>query len=570
MEFRRINALPPYVFGIMDALKIEARRAGVDVVDLGFGNPDVPSPDVAVDKLVEAVRNPRNHRYSASRGIPKLRMAVADLYQRKFGVELDPDTQVCSTIGAKEGFSHLMWVLLGPGDAALVPSPSYPIHIWGPILAGAEVRHVRLGPEQDFFENLLEAWEDSWPRPRVIVLSFPHNPTTACVDLDFMQRMVDFAREHEVLLVHDFAYADLGFDGYDPPSILQVPGATDVAVELYTMTKSFSMAGWRVGFLLGNAEVVAALAKLKSYLDYGTFQPIQIAATVTMNESPDYPKEANEIYRGRRNALIDGLSRVGWEIERPQGTMFVWAPIPEPYEELGSLEFAKLLVRDAKVAVSPGVGFGPGRRGLRAVRAGRERAPHQPGRPRHQARPHQARLTPAPPPKAATCFRCETSRYLSALGLGVGIGPGAAAVDGACATRRGVARRGGAAAGTNAASSRQAAAASAGDAHTPSAIPASDAAPSTVVSGLAGRRTVTPSTSAWNWQSTSIALGAAVDAQLGDGDAGGVAIASTTSAVCHAIASPPRADEVRAWSCRGSDRTPRRARTGRTTATRAR
>ena len=240
-------------------------------------------------------------------------MAVADLYQRKFGVELDPDTQVCSTIGAKEGFSHLMWVLLGPGDAALVPSPSYPIHIWGPILAGAEVRHVRLGPEQNFFDNLLEAWEDSWPRPRVIVLSFPHNPTTACVDLDFMQRMVDFAREHDVLLVHDFAYADLGFDGYDPPSILQVPGATDVAVELYTMTKSFSMAGWRVGFLLGNAEVVAALAKLKSYLDYGTFQPIQIAATVTMNEAPDYPKEANEIYRGRRNALIDGLSRVGWD-----------------------------------------------------------------------------------------------------------------------------------------------------------------------------------------------------------------------------------------------------------------
>ena len=364
MEFRRINALPPYVFGIMDSLKMEARRAGVDVVDLGFGNPDVPSPDVAVDKLVEAVRNPRNHRYSASRGIPKLRMAVADLYQRKFGVELDPDTQVCSTIGAKEGFSHLMWVLLGPGDAALVPSPSYPIHIWGPILAGAEVRHVRLGPEQNFFDNLMEAWEDSWPRPRVIVLSFPHNPTTACVDLDFMQRMVDFAREHDVLLVHDFAYADLGFDGYDPPSILQVPGAADVAVELYTMTKSFSMAGWRVGFLLGNAEVVAALAKLKSYLDYGTFQPIQIAATVTMNEAPDYPKEANEIYRGRRNALIDGLSRVGWDIERPKGTMFVWAPIPEPYEELGSLEFAKLLVRDAKVAVSPGVGFGPGGEGF--------------------------------------------------------------------------------------------------------------------------------------------------------------------------------------------------------------
>jgi alanine-synthesizing transaminase len=350
MEFRRINALPPYVFGIMDALKVEARRAGIDVVDLGFGNPDVPSPDIAVKKLAEAVENPRNHRYSASRGIPKLRLAITDLYRRKFGVELDPDTEVCST----------MWVLLGPGDAALVPSPSYPIHIWGPILAGAEVRHVRLGPEQNFFDNLLEAWEESWPRPRVIVLSFPHNPTTACVDLEFMQRMVDFAREHEVLLVHDFAYADLGFDGYDPPSILQVPGATDVAVELYTLTKSFSMAGWRVGFLVGNAEVVAALAKLKSYLDYGTFQPIQIAATVTLNEASEYPKVVNEIYQGRRDALCDGLARIGWELEKPKGTMFVWAPIPEAYKEMGSIEFSSFLVKEAQVATSPGVGFGSG------------------------------------------------------------------------------------------------------------------------------------------------------------------------------------------------------------------
>ena len=364
MEFRRINALPPYVLGVMDALKIEARRAGEDVVDLGFGNPDIPSPDVAVKKLAEAVENPRNHRYSSSRGIPKLRLAITDLYRRQFDVELDPETQACTTIGAKEGFSHLMWVLLGPGDAALVPSPSYPIHIWGPLFAGAEVRHVRLGPEQDFFANLLEAWEDSWPRPRVIVLSFPHNPTTACVDIEFMTRMVDFAREHDVLLVHDFAYADLGFDGYRPPSILQVPGATDVAVELYTLTKSFSMAGWRMGFLLGNAEVVAALAKLKSYLDYGTFQPIQIASIVAMNEAPDYPLEVNQVYLGRRDALIDGLARIGWEIEKPKGTMFVWAPVPGPYEELGSLEFAKLLIREAKVAVSPGVGFGPGGEGF--------------------------------------------------------------------------------------------------------------------------------------------------------------------------------------------------------------
>jgi alanine-synthesizing transaminase len=363
MEFRRINALPPYVFGEMEALKMQARRGGEDVIDLGFGNPDVPSPPVAVDKLCEAVRNPRNHRYSASRGIPKLRLAITDLYQRRFGVELDPDTQACTTIGAKEGFSHLMWVLLGPGDAAMVPSPSYPIHIWGPILAGAEIRHVRLGPEQDFFANLMETWEDSWPRPRVIVLSFPHNPTTACVDIGFMTRMVDFAREHDVLLVHDFAYADLGFDGYEPPSILQVPGASDVAVELYTLTKSFSMAGWRVGFLVGNAEVVAALARLKSYLDYGTFQPIQIASIVAMNEAPDYPLEVNAIYKRRRDALVDGLARIGWEIEKPRGTMFVWAPIPGPYEDLGSLEFSKLLVEEAKVAVSPGVGFGPGGEG---------------------------------------------------------------------------------------------------------------------------------------------------------------------------------------------------------------
>jgi alanine-synthesizing transaminase len=364
MEFRRINALPPYVFATIDTLKMDARRAGEDVIDLGFGNPDIPSPAVAVDKLCEAVRNPRNHRYSASRGIPKLRLAVTDLYRRRFGVDLDPDTQACTTIGAKEGYSHLMWTVLGPGDAALVPSPSYPIHIWGPIFAGGEIRHVRLGPQQDFFANLLEAWEESWPRPRVIVLSFPHNPTTACVDLDFMTRMVAFAREHGVLLVHDFAYADLGFDGYEPPSLLQVPDAADVAVELYTLTKSFSMAGWRMGFLLGNAEVVAALGKLKSYLDYGTFQPIQIASIVAMNEAPDYPVEVNRVYKGRRDALIDGLSRAGWEIERPHGTMFVWAPIPEPYEEMGSLEFAKMLVQDAKVAVSPGVGFGPGGEGF--------------------------------------------------------------------------------------------------------------------------------------------------------------------------------------------------------------
>ena len=360
MEFRRINALPPYVFTIIDGLKMAARRAGEDVIDLGFGNPDIPSPDIAVEKLAEAARNPRNHRYSSSRGIPKLRLAVANLYLRRFGVDLDPETEVITTIGTKEGLSHLMWVLLGAGDAALVPSPSYPIHIYAPLFAGAEVRRISLmGGQEEFFANLMESFENAWPRPRVIVLSFPHNPTTACVDLSWMQRLVDFAREHDVVLVHDFAYSDTAFDGYLPPSILQVPGAKDVAVELYTLTKSFSMAGWRVGFLVGNAELVQALAKLKSYLDYGTFQPIQIAATVVLNEAPEYPKEVNTIYQGRRDALCDGLARIGWELEKPRGTMFVWAPIPEPYREMGSIEFASFLVKEAKVAVSPGVGFGP-------------------------------------------------------------------------------------------------------------------------------------------------------------------------------------------------------------------
>jgi alanine-synthesizing transaminase len=360
VEFRRINALPPYVFAAIDSRKLAARRAGEDVIDLGFGNPDIPSPEIAVEKLAEAARNGRNHRYSASRGIPKLRLAISDLYRRKFGVDNDPETEAINTIGAKEGLSHLMWTLVQPGDVALVPTPSYPIHIYAPVLCGAEVRAVRLGPQEDFFANLQQAFEESWPRPRVIVMSFPHNPTTACVDLDFMTRVVEFAREREVLIVHDFAYADLGFDGYEPPSILQVPGAKDVAVELYTLTKSFSMAGWRVGFLLGNAEVVAALARIKSYLDYGTFQPIQIASIVAMNEAPEFPKHVCEIYRGRRDALVEGLARIGWEIDKPKGTMFVWAPIPEPYLEMGSMEFALMCVSEAKVAVSPGVGFGLG------------------------------------------------------------------------------------------------------------------------------------------------------------------------------------------------------------------
>jgi len=360
LEFRRITNLPPYVFTIIDGLKVAARRAGEDVIDLGFGNPDLPSPATAVDKLCEAVRNPRNHRYSASRGIPKLRQAVADLYARRFGVALDPETEAITTIGAKEGFSHLMWVLLQPGDAALVPSPSYPIHIWGPLFAGADVREIPVGADEDFFENVKQSYRFSWPRPRVIVLSFPHNPTTTCVDLPFMQRMVDFALENEVLLVHDNAYAELGFDGFRPPSVLQADGAKQCAVELYSMTKAFSMAGWRMAYLVGNAEVVQALAKLKSYLDYGAFQPIQIAATVTLNEDPGHPERAQATYQSRRDALCDGLRRIGWEVDPPRGSMFVWAPIPEPYRELGSLEFASMLVREARVATSPGIGFGPG------------------------------------------------------------------------------------------------------------------------------------------------------------------------------------------------------------------
>jgi len=396
VEFRRIKGLPPYIFPIIDGLKLEARREGRDVIDFGFGNPDLPSPDIAVEKLIEAARNPKNHRYSSSKGIPKLRRAISDRYLAKFGVEIDPDLEVVTTIGAKEGISHVMWVLVGPGDTALVPSPSYPIHIYAPLFAGADVRQVPLhgpalassmrsgsagaggdagasetgggepsstghfSPGEDFFESLMEAWDSTWPKPRVIVLSFPHNPTTACVDLSFMERLVAFAKEHEIVLVHDFAYADIAFDGYNPPSILQVPGAKEVAVELYTLTKSFSMAGWRVGFLVGNAEIVQALTKLKGYLDYGTFQPIQIAAIVAMNEAPEYPKEINEAYQSRRNAMCDGLNKVGWEVAAPKGTMFVWAPIPAPYRPMGSLEFSKFLVREADVAVSPGVGFGPG------------------------------------------------------------------------------------------------------------------------------------------------------------------------------------------------------------------
>lgn len=292
-----------------------------------------------------------------------MRQAIVDLYQRNYGVELDPETEAINTIGAKEGFSHLMWTLLQPGDAALVPSPSYPIHIYAPLLAGAEIRRLPLSPQADLFTNFQERFEYSWPKPRVIILSFPHNPTTVCVDADFMQRVVDFAHENNTFLVHDFAYADLGFDGYKPPSILEAEGAKEVAVELYSMTKSYSMAGWRMAFMLGNSQAIQALTKLKSYLDYGSFQPIQIAATVTLNEEPDFPSEVRLTYQQRRDTLCEGLNRIGWTVKPPNGTMFVWAEIPEPHTELGSMEFASRLVTQADVAVSPGVGFGPGGEG---------------------------------------------------------------------------------------------------------------------------------------------------------------------------------------------------------------
>jgi alanine-synthesizing transaminase len=359
MDFRRIDNLPPYVFAEVNQRKLEARRSGVDVIDLGFGNPDIPSPPGVVAKLVEAATQGKNHRYSASRGIPNLRKAVADRYERAFGVHLDPDTEVINTIGAKEGLSHLMWVLVQPGDVALVPEPSYPIHIYAPVLAGADVRRVHLSTDADFFERLTAAFRTSWPKPRVIVTSFPHNPTTVTVDLDFFKKLVDFAHRNDVALVHDFAYADISFDGYQPPSLLQVDGAKEVSVELYTLSKSHSMAGWRVGFVVGNAEIVGALQQLKSYLDYGTFQPIQIASIIALNEHDAYIGEVVDEYRLRRDTLIDGLAAAGWDVPAPEATMFVWAKIPESHAHMGSLEFALDLLDRAAVAVSPGIGFGP-------------------------------------------------------------------------------------------------------------------------------------------------------------------------------------------------------------------
>jgi alanine-synthesizing transaminase len=364
MDFRRIGSLPPYAFAEVNRRKAEVIASGRDVVDLGFGNPDLASPADAVETLIEEVKHPWNHRYSVSRGVDDLRVALTGRYQRRFGVDLDPETEVIATIGAKEGLSHLLWVLLQRGDVAIVPEPSYPIHIYAPIIAGAEVRRAPISSEEDYFEVVNRMFQNSWPRPRVIIVSFPHNPTTKTVDLEFFERLVSFARENEVVVVHDFAYADISFDGYEPPSILEVPGASDVAVELYSLTKGHSMAGWRVGFVSGNAEIVTALAKLKSYLDYGTFQPIQLAAAKALETGDQFVEEVCEIYRERRDVLVDGLSSGGWKVDRPVGTMFVWAEIPGPYSDMGSLEFSIHLLEEAGVAVSPGIGFGPSGEGF--------------------------------------------------------------------------------------------------------------------------------------------------------------------------------------------------------------
>jgi len=359
MRLRRIDRLPPYVFTIVNDVKIEARRRGEDIIDLGMGNPDLATPSPIVDKLTQAAQISTNQRYSASRGITKLRHALSAWYERRFDVQIDPEREAIVCIGAKEGLAHLMWVLVRSGDTALVPEPTYPIHQFSAVFAGAEVSSVHLTPDTaDFFADLQDAYERTWPRPRVILVSFPHNPTGHCVELDFFERLVAFARGNEVFIVHDFAYAEIVFDGYRPPSIFQVPGAKDVAVEFVSLSKSHSMAGWRLGFAAGNAEVIAGLQRLKSYLDYGVFQPIQIAAIIALNECDDVPAQIAQVYQRRRDVLCDGLARAGWPVDRPKGTMFVWAAIPKPYSHLGSLEFSKLLLSEAQVAVSPGIGFG--------------------------------------------------------------------------------------------------------------------------------------------------------------------------------------------------------------------
>ena len=357
-DFQRIKRLPPYVFNIVNDLKAQARARGEDIIDFGMGNPDQPTPAHIVDKLTETARRGDTHRYSVSRGIPRLRRAICNWYQSRYAVALDPESEAIVTIGSKEGLAHLALATMGPGDAVLVPSPAYPIHPYGFVIAGADIRHVPLMPGVDFFAELEKAIKDSWPRPKMLVLNFPANPTTQCVELEFFQKVVDIAREHEIWVIQDLAYADLVFDGYVAPSILQIPGAKDIAVESFTLSKSYNMPGWRVGFMCGNPMLIGALARMKSYLDYGMFTPIQVAAIAALEGPQQCVGEIRDIYQKRRDVLCDGLNALGWTVEKPKATMFVWAPIPEPYRALGSLEFCKKLLAEAKVAVSPGIGFG--------------------------------------------------------------------------------------------------------------------------------------------------------------------------------------------------------------------
>ncbi len=357
-EFPRINRLPPYVFNIVNDLKAKARACGEDIVDFGMGNPDRPTPQHIVDKLTEAAQRADTHRYSVSRGIPRLRRAICEWYRKRYQVELDPESEAIVTIGSKEGLAHLALATVGPGDAVLVPNPAYPIHPYGFVISGADIRHVEIGPDTDFFASLNKAVRDSWPRPKMLALNFPANPTTQCVELPFFEKIVDMARDLGFFVVQDLAYADLVYDGYVAPSIMQVKGAKDVAVEFFSLSKSYSMPGWRVGFMVGNQSLVHALTRMKSYLDYGMFTPIQVAAIAALEGPQDCVAEIRDIYRSRRDVLCAGLGSIGWQVEKPKATMFVWAPIPQAYRELGSLEFAKLLLKEAKVAVSPGIGFG--------------------------------------------------------------------------------------------------------------------------------------------------------------------------------------------------------------------
>ncbi|MFA5983177.1 MAG: alanine transaminase [Methylococcaceae bacterium] len=357
-EFQRISRLPPYVFNIVNDLKAKARASGEDIIDFGMGNPDQPTPAHIVNKLIDATQRGDTHRYSVSKGIPRLRKAICNWYKNRFDVDLDPETEAIVTIGSKEGLAHLALATLGPGDVVLVPNPAYPIHPYGVVIAGADVRHVPLVPGVDFFEELQKAIFDSWPKPKMLIINFPGNPTSQCVELDFFEKIVAIAKEHKIWIVQDIAYADIVFDGYKAPSILQVTGAKEVAVEFFSLSKSYNMPGWRVGFMCGNKQLVSALARIKSYLDYGTFTPIQIAAITALEGPQDCVHEISEMYRKRRDVLCEGLTAAGWPVAKPKATMFVWAPIPEAYKPMGSLEFSKKLLAEAKVAVSPGVGFG--------------------------------------------------------------------------------------------------------------------------------------------------------------------------------------------------------------------